>query len=307
MSKWTENQLVQAAIMYYEKGISQKDIGELFNLSKMTISRMLQKALESNIVKIKIKLPFYINRVIGKKIEDKYNLKEEQAIVARNIKNEAISDFLGRIAAFYLGMMNLDNIVIGSGVGKSIGAMVDNLTPIKTKNTYIMQLMGGLAEVSNSNPFIILQELCNKFSAKGTFLTYKATVDDKKTKDKIISSIHNKSIAPNKNSIAIFGIGLLGKGTLLRPGLVRDEEYEEIRGKGAVGDICGHCFNEKGQFIDSRLEDRLISIPIEQFKKFTHRMAIAGGKEKCIAIKGSLLSGLITTIVIDEETALEII
>lgn len=307
MSKWFESQLVHVAIMYYKKGIAQEEIGNILGLSKMTISRMLQKALELKIITIQIKLPFHLNRLIGEKLEKKYHLAEEQAIVVKNDSGQVISEFLGKVGAFHLGAIDLNNKIIGSGVGNSIGAMVSYLTPMKTKNTEIIQLMGGLTEVSNSNPFSIVQELCNKLDAKGTFLTYKATVDDKKTKDMIIASSRIETLTLGKDDLAIFGIGLLGKGTLLAPDLVTEKEFEELNKDGVVGDICGHCFNSEGKFVNSRLEDRLVSVSLKQLQNFGQRIAIAGGKSKAIAIKGALLSGIITTIIIDEETAKEIV
>jgi deoxyribonucleoside regulator len=307
MMKWGEIELTQVAIMYYKNGVSQEKIGNLLGLSKMTISRMLRKALELKIIDIQIKLPFCTNRIIGKKVEKIYQLENEQAIVVKNIGNQKLYDFLGKVGAFYLGIMDLNNKVIGSGVGNSIGAMVKYLTPIKTKNTKIIQLMGGLTEVSNSNPFTIVQELCNKLGAKGTFLTSLATIDNLKIKNLIISSSYIENIEMGNNDLAIFGIGLVGIGTLLAPGLVREEEFKELKTKGTVGDICGHCFDSMGKFINSKLEDRLVSISLKQLKKFKQRIAIVGGKNKSKAIKGALLSGIITTIIIDEDAAKEII
>lgn len=44
MNDWLNNQIIQMAILYYNKNISQKGIGEIMGLSKTIISRMLQKA-----------------------------------------------------------------------------------------------------------------------------------------------------------------------------------------------------------------------------------------------------------------------
>jgi len=307
MNKWFENQLAQIAIMHYKQGISQKDISDLLGLSKMTISRMLKKAIESKIITIQIKSPFKVNRAVGKRLEKKYQLEEEKAIVVKDNGKQELSDFLAGAGAFYLGAMDLNNKIIGVGVGNTVGLTVNYLTPIRSKNTHIIQLMGGLITVSDSNPLTIVQNMCKKLEAKGTFLASNATVENRKMKESIISSSGIKKINLGKKDIAMFGIGSVGRGTLLAPGLVKEEEFEELKRKGAVGDICGHCFNKEGKFIGSSLEDRLVCISLKQLKKFKNRIAIAGGKHKAKAIKGSLCSGVITAIVIDEDTAKEII
>ena len=89
MINWKKNQLTQVAILYYEKDISQKDIGEMLKLSKMTVSRMLQRAKELKIVNTSIKLPFIINTHLAAKIKKKFKL--EEVIVVKNEDDVQIS------------------------------------------------------------------------------------------------------------------------------------------------------------------------------------------------------------------------
>jgi DNA-binding transcriptional regulator LsrR (DeoR family) len=65
----------------------------------------------------------------------------------------------------------------------------------------------------------------------------------------------------------------------------------------------GHCFNARGNFIKTHLDERLVNIPLEMFRKIQERVALAGGEYKSEAIKGALLSGIITTLVTDDVTA----
>ena len=53
-----EYQLAQISIMHYHNGMSQQEIAKSLGMSKMTVSRMLQKARDSEIVKISVALPF---------------------------------------------------------------------------------------------------------------------------------------------------------------------------------------------------------------------------------------------------------
>ena len=306
MGKWTKNQIVQVATLYYKKDISQKDISEMMGLSKMAISRMLQKAKELNIINIDIVLPFKLNKNLGLRIEEKYQI-DKAIVVKMEDDKQRISSVLGKVWAFYMGISDLNNKVIGVGVGNTIGLMVNHLTPIRSKNTHIIQLMGGLIDVSDSNPFTIVQNMCKKLKAKGTFLTSFATVDNKKIKDRIIYSSYERNSKLGNCDMAIFGIGAFEKGTLLSPDLIKSEESKELKGKKAGGDILGHCFDEKGNFISSNLEDRLVSASVDRLKEFKKRIAVAGGDYKKNAVKGALLSGVINIMVINEKLAQKII
>lgn len=304
-SNQRENQLAQVAVLYYEKDISQKNIGEMLGLSKMTVSRLLQRAKKTNIVNTNIKLPFEFNNALGGKMEDNFDL--EEAIVIKNAKGIKVSELIGSAWAFYMGINDLNNKKIGMGVGRTIGAMVDNLTPIKTKNTHIIQLMGGLTDVSSSNPFTITQEVCKKLGATGTYLTSFATVNSKNLKEEIISTCHLRDTDLSKCDMAIFGIGAFKKGTILSPDLVREGEFEELKQKEVVGDILGHCFDNKGNFVDSDLEDRLISIPLDRLRECGNNIALVGGDYEVSSIKGALRTGIINTLIIDEDIVKKIV
>jgi len=58
----------QICFMYYEKDMTQREIADRFNLSKMGISRMLQKAKELKIIRTVISLPFELNEEFQKQI-----------------------------------------------------------------------------------------------------------------------------------------------------------------------------------------------------------------------------------------------
>lgn len=300
MQRWLNNQIVQVAVLYYSKGISQKAISERMGLSKMAISRMLQKAKEMRIVNMNVELPFKLNVELAKKIEAKYKLDKVYAVRTSSV--QGIPEQLGRVWAFYMGVMDLNNKVISIGVGNTVGSMVDSLTPIKTKNTHVVQLMGGLEDVTNFNPFTIVQEISKKLNAKGTFLTSHALAENKQLKEAIISSSYIGG-GLDKADIAIFGIGAIEKGAILRLNFITEEELKELKEKSAVGNVIDHYFDAKGDFINSKLEDRIVSLSIEQLRKFKRRIALAGGNYKKAAIKGALLSGIVDTLVIDESTA----
>ena len=84
------------------------------------------------------------------------------------------------------------------------------------------------------------------------------------------------------------------------------KELKEIKKLGAVGDILGHCFDKDGNFVDTDLEKRLVSIPVDMLKNIPERVAVAGGEYKTQAIQGLLRSGLVTGLVTDEATARKI-
>lgn len=298
--------LAMISLMYFENGISQQEIASKLNLSKMTVSRMLQKAKDSNIIQINIQLPFKIDEKLSKKVTDQYGIENAVVIKKESTKNINTAELIGRVWAFYMGISLKNDYILGLGLGNTIGHTIRTLVPMNTKNVHILQLMGGLADVAYKNPFTIVQETCRKLNAQGTYVTSSVIVENKNVRDSIINDTpvgrQLKDLWKNCNE-ALFGIGTIEKGYILSPKLVYPQDVEKIKALGTVGDIMGHCFNAKGEFLKTHLKDRLVHIPLETFMNIPKRVALAGGVKKIDSIKGALHSGIITTLVTDSDTA----
>ena len=174
----------------------------------------------------------------------------------------------------------------------------------------MVQLMGGLPTVSPGNPFSIVQESCSKLSAQGTYLTYYAIVEEKELCEKIFQNdIMNNGLYDlwNRCSISYFGIGSISTSTFFVDSLKESEDLVKIKAQGTMGDILGHCFDIDGNFLETHIEDRLVSIPINLLRSIDKRVAIAGGIEKAPAIVGALRTGIVTNLIIDEKTAQEVL
>ncbi len=299
-------QFAQIAILHYQKGLSQQEIAVKFGFSKMTVSRILQKVKEQDIVQTTVTWPFQLDNKLAKEIISQYKLHNAIVIKRENSTRVSVPELIGKGYAFYMGINLPDDHILGLGVGNTIGQIVQNIVSMKTKNLHIVQLMGGLADVNYTNPFTIVQETCRKLNANGTYMTSYAIVESKELRESIFYNTatgHRVIKLWEQCKEALFGIGAIERGTFLSPQLVNMEEIEKLKSMGAVGDILGHCFDITGNFINTDLEDRLISIPISMLKKIKKRVAVAGGREKARALKGALLSGSITCLVTDELTA----
>jgi len=144
-----------------------------------------------------------------------------------------------------------------------------------------------------------------RWNAAGTYFAFPAIVLSQDQRDSIF--LHTQ-LGKKMNSMwehcttAVFGVGSIDNGYLSQQ-LVTPEEIAQLKQLGIVGDILGHCFNDKGEFAATELSKRLVSIPLDMLKKVPERVAVAGGVEKTRALKALLSVGMVTTMVIDSNTA----
>ena len=82
-----------------------------------------------------------------------------------------------------------------------------------------------------------------------------------------------------------------------------DDEQEELRAAGAVGDVCFRYFDAEGNPVPSKLDQRLIGITHAELMQIPRRIGVAGGGRKFSAIRAALLGGWINVLITDLEMA----
>ena len=70
-----KKQMQEAAILYYEKNYTQSEIANIMNLSRQTVSKILNDAIKENIVEIKIHNPEITCKELEEELCDRFNIK----------------------------------------------------------------------------------------------------------------------------------------------------------------------------------------------------------------------------------------
>jgi DNA-binding transcriptional regulator LsrR (DeoR family) len=298
-----------AAILFYERKLSQTAIAHCLGLSNITISRMLQKAKETGIVKTEVRFPFVLDVKLGKRIASSYGLEEAVVVQSQYDSKDSLTDLLGKTWALRMALDLADGTVLGLGLGITVAGVIQFLIPMHHTNVHVVQIIGGLPFVTKGNPFSIIQEACKKLDAAGTYLSANAIVESKQMRDLLFKSSAGKECLRmwEKCTEAIFGVGSLEAGSFIYKKMVSPEVAESLRKLGAVGDILGHCFDARGKFLQSDWEELLISIPIDLLRSVPRRIMVAGGKEKAAAILAALKARMATILVTDQATAYSLV
>ncbi len=103
-------------------------------------------------------------------------------------------------------------------------------------------------------------------------------------------------------SVILTGIGsLTNPSRLIRASgaIIRADDHEALRAKGAVGDLFLRFFDEDGVYVNSPLDDRVLGISLEQLQKTKRVIAVAGGLGKLTAIRAACRGKLVHTLITD--------
>ena len=107
-----------------------------------------------------------------------------------------------------------------------------------------------------------------------------------------------------ESSMTVVGIGSMSDdATIIKHGILHHEDFLLLTLQGAVGDILSHFIDKDGNPIESTLDNRLLSTPLEDLKRMNNVIGVAGGLDKVDAIRAVLNGHYLDVLITDEETA----
>jgi deoxyribonucleoside regulator len=303
------NTLIRIAKKYYEAGLSQEQISQEEEISKSTVSRLLDKAEKLGYIKHHVIYPNE-SMVLQEKLHKKGFDIERIFVSPTIVDNDAICLIdTCKMAAEDLAKIVSDNDIISVSWGRTMEQLAEVLVPpaVTKEGIRIVQLNGSIAtSVLSTRTAGILQKFMEAYSGIGYMMAAPALVDNKDIAEAIKRDSKIKQVLDMacEASIAVFTIGQTSEhSVLVERGSISLDEVKRLQDLGAVGDICSRYFDIQGRIVSSDFEARAIGIALNQLKLKKQRIGIAVGTEKVDAIIGALRGGYLTTLYTDEKAA----
>jgi len=310
MSKQDEQRLlVKIASLYFLDGLKQSDIARSLSLSQSFVSRAIARCQKEGLVKISVVQPSNIFLAVENELEDRYGIKQAIVVdVAHDTSDFSIKRAIGSAAAHYLETrLRPDDLVGISSWSTTIKAMVDEVHTPGLKARGVIQLLGGVGPNGNVQATILTQTLAHQLNCKSWLLPSQSIEGSLEEKRRLLNSTDVSEVVNqfSEVSIAIVGIGILEPSQMLKTSgnYYHDDMLETLATRGAVGDICLHYFNDKGQPVLQPEEDPVIGMELNDIKACPNVIALAYGEKKVAALKGALKGGYIDVIITDYPTA----
>ena len=301
--------LVEISRLYYEEGLTQAEIAEKLNISRPAVSPLLAAKSIRGIVKIEIKSPLESNEDLLQPLSHRFNL-DGGLIVQTGTGDATLKHrlLISQATQYIEKKLQVSNN-IGLGWGLETGSILDEMKP-RLQNG---QSNGTVCPIIGSAPNDIkwyqTNELARIFSNKTGYAPYylpapafpmsneNKQLFEQTDEYQVVSSLWNKL------DLVLLGIGTYpsvpDQATAARFG-------DKLRKEGAVGMMATYYYDHEGRFIESD-NDIVIRIPLKLLKKTRVVLIIGSGLEKIHSILGALKTGLVTHLITDEETALQII
>ncbi len=311
MSRLNELRMIaRVAQMYHVEGYRQAEIAAHLRISQATVSRMLKRAQEEEIVRTTVVSPSGTYGELETRLREKFGLPEAIVVECSEDRDGAVMARIGEAAAHFVEATLQSGEIIGvSSWSETILKMVDNIHPMKNgKAKFVVQTLGGIGDPTvqiHANQ--LTSRLARLTQAEAHLLNAPGVAQSREAKLVLISDTYVRETMDlfGKISLAIVGIGAIEPSSMLaRSGnIFSSRELAEVREAGGVGDMSLRFFDQGGGFVKTPLDDRVIGMSLEELSKVDRVIALAGGRSKTEAIKGALRTGVIDLLITDKFTA----
>lgn len=296
--------MYEAATLYYEKKLTQQEIAGRMNLSRQTVSKLLNDAVRENIVEIKIHDPEADRDALEKQICKTFGIA--RCVVCSVSSEDEQMRWLMTVKAavgYILPLVQKGGLNIAVSWGRTIQALINTLPETPTKGNTVFPLFGA---TDNEKAYFASNELARKLAdklgadVKRAWFPY--IPDNTADYDLLKQLSYYKKMQTmwNTADLAIVGIG---NAEILEI-FGQTFGYSNVHAQ-AVGDVATHFFDENGNFMD--LYKNTLCASVDNLKNTKETVAIACGREKAEAITGALRTKTIDTLITDEYTARQIL
>lgn len=306
--------IARVAQMYYGEGLRQAEVAEHLNMSQATVSRMLKRAERENIVRTTVITPPGTFTDLEAAVRERFGVAEVIVVDCTEDRDAAIKARIGEGAAHFFEVTLKPDEVIGvSSWSETVLRMVDNIHPMKAaKAKYVVQTLGGMGDPSvQGHATQLTTRLAHLTGAEPRLLPVQGVLSSREAKLVMLADPFVRETTDLFGSItlAIIGIGAVEPSSLLaRSGnIFSRQELAALTEAGAVGDMSLRFFDVEGQPVKTPLDERVIGLPFEDLLRIPRVMALAGGADKALAIRGALRTGAIDILVTDKFTAARLI
>ncbi|OBZ96786.1 DeoR family transcriptional regulator [Pararhizobium polonicum] len=297
---------VRAAWLHYVGGLTQAEVAARLGIPNVKAHRLIMWANQNGVVKFSIDGDVAECVMLETRMTALFGLDYCEVLPNLYDKSLLIRS-LGVAGAEFLQreIRGLQGQVIGIGNGRTLAASIAAMPHTDAGDVRFVSLLGGLTRNYAANPHDVMHRLAEKTGAVSYVMPVPFFANSAEDREVLLSQRGVRYVfdLAARADLMLVGIGTAELDSqLVVSQMIEVPEMQDVRDHGGVGEILGHFFDAQGRPIETFLAERTLSPSLESMK--TRRIvAIAGGLSKARAIRSALLSGCLSGLIIDEQTA----
>jgi len=300
---------LRAAWLYYNQGMTQKDVAEKLGISRSTVIRLLDEAMKRSEVQIWINEGIEDFVSLAGQLEAAYGL-DEAVIIPSPSADRTTAEGTAKAVGLALGQFLSETVpndaTIGVGWGRTMTASLSSFRPPRRENCKVVSLLGGIVAVHQTNPLDYTWRLASALGAECYMFLAPLLVDSVETKRALIekcglATLYNLA---ETLDLAIVSCGDIGPhSTSLSEGFISKETLRELVEAGCVCDTMFNFIDAEGRSVDHPINQHAMAIDLDTLRKAKHIVLASGGAHRAIAIRATIKRIGCNTLITDEAAA----
>lgn len=296
--------LTRVAWLYYVEQLNQQEIADRLRLSRVKVTRLLQRARDENIVEVRVANANEPCLASERALVKRFGLRDALVVPAED--GERLRQHLGQSAAAYLERVLRDDDVVGIGSGATLSEMPAFISRGHHPACLVVELIGGLSRTDRSvNPYDCSWRLAEALGARSEHLLVPAMVENASIVQILLEDSVTRAALERaaRCDIALVGVGQMHSPIRTSMDYVPAAALERLEAAGAVGDILLRFYDAAGQPVPAEFDDQVLGLTLEQVRCIPLVIGVAGGLDKVPALAGALCGGLLDVLICDHATA----
>ena len=292
--------LTKVAWYYYIEGYTQQEIGEYLSIPRLRVNRLLDKARKAGIIQFSVREGDSKRMIVERELITQFGLKDA-FVVPSPINEQDINESVAQAAAMYIHERLDKSGYINMGYGDTSSRILNHLANICEFPVNVVSLTGGV------NYYLPNTRIFNAklYLTPAPLLMASEDIVKAMEQEPSVKQIRHMATLAQMSIVGIGGVD--SNATLLTNGTLNHSDVLLLSMQGAVGDMLCHFIDKDGNVIQSSLERRLMSTPLEQLKEMSNSIGVAGGSTKSEAILAALKGNYLDVLITDETTATNVL
>lgn len=297
--------LAKVAWLYHVDNLTQLEIAKRLQLSRPKVGRLLQRALDSGVLEIRLADDVSANIRLSRQLEDTFGLHE---VIIINSTGDHATDrrMVGKATALYLQRVLHGNFLLGVGIGLTVNEIFPFIKPSPhLAEGTIVGISGGFSypEISSIE---ISGRLAEKIGVRAETIFAPFILEDTSARDVLMveRNVKGQLEKAARSTMIVTGIGSYDDmNHFCRLGYIDSEMKKRLSSQHAVGEILGQFYDIDGHHISNILDERMIGLSLDQLRNIPSVVGLATGEQKAQALIGGVRNGVIKVLVLDDKLA----
>jgi DNA-binding transcriptional regulator LsrR (DeoR family) len=302
--------LARIADLYYNAELSQAEIGQRLDISRVKVYRLLKEAREVGVVRIHIDWPLERAPTLERALAERFGLREVR--VAADAEGNATPAQVGRLAAQLLEDVLHDGATLAICLGRATREAVRAIAAGPGRERVrVAQAVGSIpSSMQAFDSATIGRELAAQLGGEVLYLNAPLMADSAESAAVIRRQpqVAHTLSAARRADVALVGIGSLASSgaRLVEGGFLQPQDIAALGVAGVVGDMAGRMFTANGSF-DFPHNQRVIGVDLDDLRSIPFTLGVVCGVDRATAVRGALRTRALRALCTDEATAQRIL